>query len=136
MTEPPSPQVGPDSCDLETHSLLPRPKRPRRDRSVKSQLHWLLIPGSLCEFTVLWVQDGRVAMETEAMKWIETSKTQLKPRCLNYGRTHSETAECAGDVFLKGNPGVSERRHHPSDTHVFHLPETVLYSCASHNSMG
>lgn len=47
--------------------------------------------------------------EKAAAKWVELSKIQIKPHCLNHRQIHSETVECAGDVFLKGNPGASER---------------------------
>lgn len=47
--------------------------------------------------------------EEEAVKWVEPSNIQIGPHRLNHRQTHSETAECAGDVFLKGNPGASER---------------------------
>lgn len=47
--------------------------------------------------------------EEEAVKWVEPSNIQIRPHRLNHRQTHSETAECAGDVFLKGNPGASER---------------------------
>lgn len=63
-------------------------------------------------------------------------KVQIGPHFLNYWQTHSETAECTGDVFLKGNPGASEREGTTSLTRIFHLPEAVLRSCVSHGSTG
>lgn len=36
--------------------------------------------------------------------------------------THFEIAECAGDVFLKGNPGVPELGGTSLLTYLFHLP--------------
>lgn len=92
------------------------------DRRVKSQLH----AGFSCQdpsanslFCGSKMAD--LQWETKALKWIEMSKTQIKLHCLNYRWTHSETAECAGDVFLKGNPGVSEREGSVPLTHTYSI---------------
>lgn len=89
--------------------FFPSPEDHTEDKRVKSQLHAGFSGGSSANSRFCGSKMADLQQETEAVKWIEMSETQIKSHCLNYQRTHSETAECAGDVFLKGNPGVSER---------------------------